>query len=514
MLPLEVTILIALSTAVVAVVVVLVVIKSRYKNLLTTKQEITNAANKEAEELKRKAEEKYREKTAQADNYARSQEQKVHQRQQELSNKQNEIARFEGQLKQKELSLTAARAEIDSTNIKLKSKELELAGIIEKEKQELQRISELSKEQASKIILEKLDSELDKEKAQLIRKRLEESRDISEKEARKVIIAAIHRFAASHTAENVTTVIDLPNEEMKGRIIGREGRNIRAFESLTGVDVLIDEAPGSIGLSSFDGVRREISKRAMERLITDGRIHPTRIEEIVEQVKREMEQEIIQVGKQFLFDNEINNVHPKLQTLIGRLKFRTSYGQNVLQHVKEVAHSCAVMAAEIGLDSKLAKRCGVFHDIGKAVDHTFEGSHPVIGGELLRRFGESKEVIESAEHHHSDPNIVQYSYTVITAAADAISASRPGARDESPENYIKKIEKLETLAKSFQGVNTAYAVQAGREIRVIVDSDNIGDDKALLLARDIAKAIEDQLTYPGEIKVTVIREKRVVEYAR
>jgi ribonuclease Y len=309
-------------------------------------------------------------------------------------------------------------------------------------------------------------------------------------------------------------VIDLPNEEMKGRIIGREGRNIRAFENLTGVDVLIDEAPNSIALSSFDGVRREISKRAMERLITDGRIHPTRIEEIVEQVKREMEQEIQAIGKQFLFDHEVHNVHPKLQTLVGRLKFRTSYGQNVLQHVKEVAHSCAVMAAELGLDPKLARRCGIFHDIGKAVDHTFEGSHPVIGGELLKRFGESKEVIEAAEHHHSDPNTVQYAYTVVTAAADAISASRPGARDESPENYIKRIEKLEALAKSFEGVANAYAIQAGREIRVMVDAERIADDKAVLLARDMAKSIEDQLTYPGEIRVTVIREKRIIDYAR
>ncbi len=508
------TVLVGAVSLVVGIAVTILVLKLRYKQLVQSGNQFIEASKKQANEIIVKAEAQVKEKTGRSDAYLKTQEEKVQLRLQEANNRLNEASRTEAQVKQKEAALTSARAEVDSINIRLKSKELELSGLIEKEKQELYRVAELGREQAAKMILDKLDLELEKEKANLIRKRLEDARERAEQDARKIITAAIHRFAAQHTAENSTTVIDLPNEEMKGRIIGREGRNIRAFENLTGVDVLIDEAPNSIALSSFDGVRREISKRAMERLITDGRIHPTRIEEIVEQVKREMEQEIQQIGKQFLFDHDVHNVHPKLQTLIGRMQFRTSYGQNVLQHIKEVAHVCAVMAAELGLDTKLARRCGVFHDIGKAVDHTFEGSHPVIGGELLKRFGESKEVIESAEHHHSDQNTVQYAYTVVTAAADAVSASRPGARAESPENYIKRIEKLEILARAFEGVANAYAIQAGREIRVIVDADKISDEKAVILARDMAKSIEDQLTYPGEIRITVIREKRVIDYAR
>jgi ribonuclease Y len=325
---------------------------------------------------------------------------------------------------------------------------------------------------------------------------------------------AVHRFAAPHTVESVVSLVDVPNEEMKGRIIGREGRNIRAFERETGVDVIIDDTPGTISLSAFDGVRREIARRAMERLIADGRIHPARIEEIVENVKREMENEIGKIGKQFLAEQDIHNVHPKLITLLGRLQFRTSYGQNVLQHIREVAHVCSVMAAELGLDAKLARRCGVFHDIGKAVDHTFEGSHPQIGGDLLKRFGEGSEVIEAAEHHHSDPTTVKHIMTVLAAAADAVSASRPGARGETVENYMRRVEKLEAIAKSFPGVTQAFAVYAGRELRIIVSAEQVNDDQAVVLARDVAKAIEEQLTYPGEIKVTVMRERRIIEYAR
>jgi len=300
---------------------------------------------------------------------------------------------------------------------------------------------------------------------------------------------------------------------MKGRIIGREGRNIRAFERATGVDVIVDDTPGVIVLSAFDGVRREMARRSMEKLIIDGRIHPTRIEEITEQTKREMEEHINNVGKEFLREQDIMNVHPKLVTLLGRLKYRTSYGQNVLQHVREVAHLSAVMAAELKLDQRLARRCGVFHDIGKAVDQEFEGSHPVIGGELLKRFEEPKEVVDAAANHHNDPD-ANYVYTVIASAADAISASRPGARSESLDRYIKRIQELETLAKSQPGVTAVYAIQAGREIRVLVDCDKVSDPQAVILARDIAKQIEQQLTYPGEIRVTVMRESRFVEYAR
>ncbi|MDP6958437.1 MAG: ribonuclease Y, partial [Planctomycetota bacterium] len=381
------------------------------------------------------------------------------------------------------------------------------------EKESLHRISGLTKDEAVKTLLDKLEPELEKEKADLIRKRLEVAKETAETEAKRVITMAIQRFAAEHTADSVVTVVDLPNEEMKGRIIGREGRNIRAFERSTGVDVIVDDTPGVIVLSAFDGVRREMARRAMERLIFDGRIHPTRIEEITEQAKREMEQHIEKVGKEFLEEQEVRNVHPKLVTLLGRLKYRTSYGQNVLQHVREVAHLTSVMAAEMKMDAKLGRRCGIFHDIGKAVDQDFEGSHPVIGGELLKRFDEPKEVIDAAANHHNDAD-ANFPYTILAAAADAISASRPGARGESLDRYVKRLQQLEGIAKGLEGVTQAYAIQAGREVRVIVDADTITDDQSINVAREIAKEIEGQMTYPGEIKVTVTRETRVVEYAR
>ncbi len=413
----------------------------------------------------------------------------------------------------RERTVESRRQEVEQKLKQAQDKDSELDRVLTDQKQKLHTIAGLTKEEAVKVLLDKLEPELEQEKANLIRKRLEVAKGEADSEARRVITMAIQRFAAEHTADSVVTVVDLPNEEMKGRIIGREGRNIRAFERATGVDVIVDDTPGVIVLSAFDGVRREMARRAMEKLIFDGRMHPTRIEEIVEQNKREMEEQINQIGKQFLQETEIMNVHPKLITLVGRLKFRTSYGQNVLQHVREVAHLASVMAAELHMDPKLARRCGIFHDIGKAVDQEFEGSHPVIGGELLKRFDERKEVIDAAANHHNDAD-AHFPYTVLAAAADAISASRPGARAESLDRYIKRLEQLEAIARGQQGVTGAYAIQAGREIRVLVDADKINDSQALIVARDIAKAIEQQMTYPGEIKVTVLRETRVVEYAR
>jgi ribonuclease Y len=417
------------------------------------------------------------------------------------------------ELQRREQSVDARSKNIDRKEVEVTGKEREVTKIIEEEKITLHKIAGLTKEDAVKLLLDKLEPELEKEKADLIKKRLDAAKDNAEGEARRVISMAIQRFAASHTADSVVTIVDLPSEDLKGRIIGREGRNIRAFERATGVDVIVDDTPGVIVLSAFDGVRREMARRSMEKLIIDGRIHPTRIEEITEQTKREMEEHINNVGKEFLREADIMNVHPKLVTLLGRLKYRTSYGQNVLQHVREVAHLSAVMAAELKLDQRIARRCGVFHDIGKAVDQEFEGSHPVIGGELLKRFEEAKEVVDAAANHHNDPD-ANYVYTVIAAAADAISASRPGARSESLDRYIKRIQELETLAKTQPGVTGVYAIQAGREIRVLVDCDKVSDPQAVILARDIAKQIEQQLTYPGEIRVTVMRESRFVEYAR
>ncbi|MBI4563836.1 MAG: ribonuclease Y [Planctomycetes bacterium] len=413
----------------------------------------------------------------------------------------------------KEKWIEGKSKEIERKERDLGDRDRELARVLEDEKKTLHAIAGLSKEEAIKLLMDKLGPEIEHDKAELIRKRLEVAKEEAETEAKRVITMAIQRFAASHTADSVVTVVDLPSEDMKGRIIGREGRNIRAFERATGVDVVVDDTPGVIVLSAFDGVRREMARRSMEKLLLDGRIHPTRIEEIVEQNKREMEQHIQEVGKQFLYEMDIQNVHPKLITLLGRLKYRTSYGQNVLQHVREVAHLCAVMAAELKLDPKLARRCGLFHDIGKAVDQEFEGSHPVIGGELLKRFDEVREVIDAAANHHNDAD-ARFPYTILAAAADAISASRPGARSENLERYVKRLEQLEAIAKGMAGVTGAYAIQAGREVRVLVDSEKVNDDQAIAVARDIAKNIEQQMTYPGEIKVTVLRETRVVEYAR
>jgi ribonuclease Y len=448
-----------------------------------------------------------------AEKQIREERNELRQYENRVTKKEDVIDKRADELQRREQSVDARSKNIDRKEVEVTGKEREVTKIIEEEKVTLHKIAGLTKEDAVKLLLDKLEPELEKEKADLIKKRLDAAKENAEGEARRVISMAIQRFAASHTADSVVTIVDLPSEDLKGRIIGREGRNIRAFERATGVDVIVDDTPGVIVLSAFDGVRREMARRSMEKLIIDGRIHPTRIEEITEQTKREMEEHINNVGKEFLREADIMNVHPKLVTLLGRLKYRTSYGQNVLQHVREVAHLSAVMAAELKLDQRIARRCGVFHDIGKAVDQEFEGSHPVIGGELLKRFEEAKEVVDAAANHHNDPD-ANYVYTVIAAAADAISASRPGARSESLDRYIKRIQELETLAKTQPGVTGVYAIQAGREIRVLVDCDKVSDPQAVILARDIAKQIEQQLTYPGEIRVTVMRESRFVEYAR
>ncbi len=448
-----------------------------------------------------------------ADKQAREERKELREYENRLTKKEDVLDKRVDGVQQKERLVDQKAKDLERKEREVSDKERQVDQVIEEEKTTLHRIAGLTKEEAIKLLLDKIEPELEKEKSDLIRKRLDVAKDSAESEAKRIISMAIQRFAASHTADSVVTLVDLPSEDMKGRIIGREGRNIRAFERATGVDVIVDDTPGVIVLSGFDGVRREMARRAMEKLIIDGRIHPTRIEEITDQTKREMEEHINNVGKEFLREQDVVNVHPKLVTLLGRLKYRTSYGQNVLQHVREVAHVSSVMAAELKLDPRLARRCGVFHDIGKAVDQEFEGSHPVIGGELLKRFEEPKEVIDAAANHHNDAD-ANYLYTVLAAAADAISASRPGARSESLDRYIKRIEQLEKLAKSQAGVTGVYAIQAGREVRVLVDSEKISDTQAVILARDIAKLIEEQMTYPGEIRVTVMRETRFVEYAR
>ncbi len=393
------------------------------------------------------------------------------------------------------------------------AKEKDLDRLLQEEKEKLQNISGMTRDEARQLLLKKLEDEVKQEAAIMIKRTEEEAKEKADKEARKIIGLAIQRCAADHTVETTVSVVHLPSDEMKGRIIGREGRNIRALEIATGIDVIIDDTPEAVILSGFDPIKREIAKISLERLLQDGRIHPGRIEEIVEKVKKDMENTIREEGEKALFDVGLHGLHPELIKLLGRLKYRTSYGQNVLQHSKEAAALMGVMASELKLDFNLAKRIGLLHDIGKAISHEVEGTHSKLGADLARKYGESENICHAIEAHHQDiePKTL---LAVLVQAADAISATRPGARRETLETYVKRLEKLEEIADSFKGVAKAYAIQAGREIRVMVQPDKISDAQAAVLARDITKKIEEGLEYPGQIKVTVVRETRAVEYAK
>jgi ribonuclease Y len=377
----------------------------------------------------------------------------------------------------------------------------------------LQKIGRLAPEEARSMLLARVEEELRGEVGMLVMRHEAAVRESCQQRAREVLTTTIQRYAASHTAEVTVSTVDIPGDEMKGRIIGREGRNIRAFEKATGVDVIVDDTPGVVVVTGFDSVRREVAKIALEKLIQDGRIHPTRIEEIVKETQEEMEQHIRRLGQEAAQEAEVPNLHEKLLDYLGRLKFRTSYSQNVLRHSIEVAFLTGMMAEEIGLSGALGRRCGLLHDIGKAADHEMEGGHPAVGAELTKRYGERPEVVHAALGHHDDLR-VDAPYTVLVAAADAISASRPGARRETLEKYVRRLEELEALALGFPGVEHAYAIQAGREVRVLVDSQLLDDAGSAALCRDVARAIQNQLNYPGEVKVTVLRETRTVEFAR
>ncbi|MFA5146564.1 MAG: ribonuclease Y [Candidatus Omnitrophota bacterium] len=416
-----------------------------------------------------------------------------------LDRKEKDVERRDQSLVEKE---KAARA-----------KENELNAMLQEEKEKLQKVSGMTREEARQVLLKRLEDEVKQEAAIMIKRTEDEAKEKADKEARKIIGLAIQRCAAEHTVETTVSVVNLPNDEMKGRIIGREGRNIRALEIATGIDVIIDDTPEAVILSGFDPIKREIARLSLERLIEDGRIHPGRIEEVVEKIKKEMENTIREEGEKALFETGLHGVHPEIVKLLGRLKYRTSYGQNVLQHSKEVAHLMGVMASELKLDFNLAKRIGLLHDLGKAISHDVEGTHSKLGSDLARKYGESETICHAIEAHHQDiePRTL---LAVLVQAADAISASRPGARRETLEIYIKRLEKLEAIADSFKGVEKAYAIQAGREIRVMVQPDKISDTQAAVMARDITKKIEEGLEYPGQIKVTVIRETRAVEYAK
>ncbi len=438
----------------------------------------------------------------------------------ELNERRKEIQRQERRVQQKEETLDKkmesleAKEEAVAKKNKKAEERLQEAETVKKSQFEvLERISGFTMEQAKEYLLKNLENELIHEKAVKVMEIEQQTRDEAEKSAREIIALAIQRCAADHVAEAAISVVPLPNDEMKGRIIGREGRNIRAIETLTGVDLIIDDTPEAITLSCFEPVRREIARIALERLISDGRIHPARIEEMVDKARREVEQTIKQEGERAIIEAGINGIHPELVKLLGRLRYRTSYGQNVLNHSLEVAYLSGLMASELGLNPTMARRAGLLHDIGKALDHEIEGSHVDIGVEAARKYKESEAIIHAIHAHHGDvePKTV---IACIVQAADAISAARPGARRENLENYIKRLEKLEEVASSFEGVDRCYAIQAGREVRVIVKPEVISDDKMVLLARDICKKIESDLEYPGQIKVNLIRESRAVEYAK
>ena len=377
----------------------------------------------------------------------------------------------------------------------------------------LERISGFTQEQAKEYLLKNLEDDLTHEKAVKIMEFEQKTKDEADTLAREIVATAIQRCAADHAAEATVSVVSLPNDEMKGRIIGREGRNIRALETITGVDLIIDDTPEAITLSSFDPVRREIARVSLEKLITDGRIHPARIEETVDKARREVEATIKQAGERAVVDAGVNGVHPELVKLLGKLKYRTSYGQNVLNHSLEVSYIAGLMASEIGADIKTARRAGLLHDIGKALDHEFDGSHVELGVEYAKRFRENEAVVHAIQAHHGDvePKTI---VACLVQAADAISAARPGARRENVQNYIKRLEKLEEIANSFEGVDRSFAIQAGREVRIMVKPEVITDDKMTLIAREIVKKIESELEYPGQIKVNIIRENRAVDYAK
>lgn len=440
-------------------------------------------------------------------------DQEEKQRRLEISKQERRVIQKEEQLDRK---IEQAEKKEEQLNEKIKRND-QLQGELEEQKTKqielLEKISSLTQEEAKNWLIEKLEHEVVHEQAGKLRELEEKFKEEADERARNVVSLAIQRCAADQVAETAVSVVPIPSDDMKGRIIGREGRNIRTFETMTGVDLIIDDTPDAITLSAFDPVRREIARIALEKLIIDGRIHPARIEEMVERARKEVDVQIKKEGERAAFEAGIHNLHPEIIKLLGRMQYRTSYGQNVLMHSLEVCHIAGLMAGEIGADVTMAKRAGLLHDLGKAVDHEVEGSHVQLGVELAKRYKESNEVIHAIAAHHGDVE-AKTVVACLVQAADAVSAARPGARRENMENYIKRLEKLEELANSFPGVSGCYAVQAGREIRVMASPEKISDDEMTLLARDLAKKIENELDYPGQIKVNIIRETRVVEYAR
>lgn len=430
-----------------------------------------------------------------------------------LDEKSEQAKRDMQNLDKRERSVQELEQRNQRTARELVEREQEAGRLIETQRERLEQIAGLGREEAKQMLMESIESEARLDAAKRLVRIEGEMKQQADRKGRHLIALAVSRYAGEYVADRTVSVVPLPNEEMKGRIIGREGRNIRAIEAATGIDIIIDDTPEAVILSGFNPVRREVARLALEQLIADGRIHPARIEEVVAKVTQELEASMHESGEQATFDVGAHGMHPELVKLLGRLKFRTSYGQNMLQHSLEVAFLCGVMASELGLDVRKAKRAGLLHDIGKAVDHEVEGSHAVIGRDLARKFGEAEDVVYAIGAHHEDQPMLSV-LDILVQAADALSGARPGSRKEMLQSYVKRLEDLERIANGFKGVEKSYAIQAGRDLRIVADSGRISDDEAVILSRDIAKSIEQQLTYPGQIRVTVIRETRAVEYAR
>ena len=503
-----------LISAVIGIVVGMIMRKkiaeSKIESAEKEAKRLIDLAKVEAENLKKEEIIKAKEEIM---NNRKELDQEIKERRSEIQKQESRMIQKEENLDKRSDNLEKKEKGLDKEYESLENQKKEVNELYEKQVQELQRIASLTREEAKKQLLMEMEKEITTEKAKLIRDLNQKSKEEATKNAKEIITYAVQKCAADHTSETTVSIVALPSDDMKGRIIGREGRNIKALETLTGIDLIIDDTPEAVILSGFDPLRREVARIALEKLIDDGRIHPAKIEEMVEKAKEELNNIIKEEGERAVLETGVNNLHPDIIKLLGKLKYRTSYGQNVLSHSIEVSNLARIMAEELGLDAKRARRAGLLHDIGKALDHDMEGTHVQIGVDILKKYKENPLIINAVEAHHGDvePETME---AVLVQAADAISASRPGARRETLEAYIKRLESLEAIADSFDGVEKSFAIQAGREVRIIVKPDRITDDQMTVLARDVSKRIEDEMEYPGQIKVNIIREKRVVDYAK